>query len=123
MQVEKVSATIRYSQDTGKGSWKVVELGAEANISDREFWQQAQSELYYQLSQQLRQLRHNGNGATLNGNNGIESPVEPLPEPEPSQTSRKHWCQTHNVEFKRRTKDGVVWYSHRQGSAWCSEPD
>ena len=34
MKVEKVSATIRYSQDTGKGSWKVVELGAEASVSD-----------------------------------------------------------------------------------------
>ena len=40
MEVNKISATIRYSQDTGKGSWKVVELGAEASISDREFWQQ-----------------------------------------------------------------------------------
>ena len=50
MEVNKISATIRYSQDTGKGSWKVVELGAEASISDREFWQQAQSELYYQLT-------------------------------------------------------------------------
>ena len=29
MEVNKISATIRYSQDTGKGSWKVVELGAE----------------------------------------------------------------------------------------------
>ena len=48
MEVNKISATIRYSQDTGKGSWKVVGLGAEASISDREFWQQAQSELYYQ---------------------------------------------------------------------------
>ena len=36
MKVEKVSATIRYSQDTGKGAWKVIELGAEASVSDRE---------------------------------------------------------------------------------------
>ena len=33
MEVNKISATVRYSQDTGKGSWKVVELGAEATIS------------------------------------------------------------------------------------------
>ena len=56
MEVNKISATIRYSQDTGKGSWKVVELGAEASISDREFWQQAQSELYYQLTQPATHL-------------------------------------------------------------------
>ena len=48
----------------------MVELGAEASISDREFWQQAQSELYYQLTHQLRTLWSNGNGTTLNGNNG-----------------------------------------------------
>ncbi len=123
MIVTTISATIRYSQDTGKGSWKVVELGAEASISDREFWQQAQSELYHQLSQQLRQLWHNGNGAALIGNNGIESPVEPVPEPEPTQSTRHHWCDRHKAEFRRREKDGTVWYSHRQGSAWCSEPD
>ena len=88
MEVNKISATIRYSQDTGKGSWKVVELGAEASISDREFWQQAQSELYYQLTHQLRTLWSNGNGTTLNGNNGIESPLETRTEtpilPKPS---------------------------------------
>ena len=67
MKVEKISATIRYSQDTGKGAWKVVELGAEATISDREHWKQAQSELYYQLGDQLRQLWHNGTSAALNG--------------------------------------------------------
>ena len=77
MKIEKVSATIRYSQDTGHGAWKVIELGAEASVSDREFWKQAQSELYYQLGDQLRQLWHNGNGAALNGAGGAESHVEP----------------------------------------------
>ena len=43
MKIEKVNATIRYSQDTGHGAWKLVELGAEASICDREFWQQAHS--------------------------------------------------------------------------------
>ncbi len=114
------SATIRYSQDTGHGAWKVIELGAEASVSDREFWKQAQSELYYQLGDQLRQLWHNGTSAALNGAGGAETAIAGASGPEPSQTSREHWCQTHNVEFKRRTKDRVVWYSHRQGSAWPS---
>lgn len=123
MIVTTISATIRYSQDTGKGAWKVIELGAEASVSDREHWKQAQSELYQQLSHQLRQLWNGGTGAALNGQGSIESTVEPLPGPEPTQTPRNHWCQTHNVEFKRRSKDGVVWYSHRQGSAWCNESE
>lgn len=82
MKVEKVSATIRYSQDTGHGAWKVIELGAEASVSDREFWKQAQSELYYQLTDQLRTLwSNNDTAAALNGQNGAESHVEPPAEP------------------------------------------
>ena len=67
-QVEpSIPAYIRYSQDTGKGAWKVIELGAEASVSDREFWKQSQSELYYQLAGQLQTLwsneSNNSNGA------------------------------------------------------------
>ena len=32
MKVEKVSANIRYSQDTGHGAWKVIEIGAEGTV-------------------------------------------------------------------------------------------
>ncbi len=123
MEVNKISATIRYSQDTGKGAWKVIELGAEATVSDREFWKQAQSELYYQLGDQLRQLWHNGTGAALNGAGGPESHVEPPAASEPTQTPREHWCYRHEMEWKRRTKNGVAWYSHRQGKGWCNEPE
>ena len=75
MKVEKVSATIRYSQDTGKGAWKVIEIGAEGSVDTRENWQAAQAYLYAELGKQMRQLWHNGNGAALNGNVGAESPV------------------------------------------------
>ncbi len=47
MKVEKVSATIRYSQDTGKGAWKVIEIGAEGSVDTRENWQAAQAYLCY----------------------------------------------------------------------------
>lgn len=128
MEVSKISANIRYSQDTGKGAWKVIELGAEATISDREHWKQAQSELYYQLGDQLRTLWSNGsntgNGAALNGAGGADKAVQPPAASEPTQqTPRPHWCQPHNMEWKRRTKAGVVWYSHRQDSGWCNEPE
>ncbi len=121
MEVNKISANIRYSQDTGKGAWKVIELGAEASVSEREFWKQAQSELYYQLGDQLRQLWHNGTAP--NSQNGAESHGDKPAGPEPTQEPpRAHWCSHHNMERKRRTKDGVVWYSHRQGKGWCNEP-
>ena len=126
MKVEKISATIRYSLDTGKGAWKVIELGAEASVSDREYWKQAQSELYYQLAGQLQSLWSNGsnssNGAALNSQNGAESHAQPPTASEPTPTPREHWCAPHNLEWKRRTKNGTVWYSHRQGKGWCNEP-
>ena len=84
MKVEKISATIRYSQDTGKGAWKVIEIGAEASVSDREFWKQAQSELYYQLTDQLRQLWNNGSTAALNGAGGAEMAIAGPPESDPT---------------------------------------
>ena len=77
MKVEKVSATIRYSQDTGKGAWKVIEIGAEGTVDTRENWQAAQAYLYAELGKQLKTLWHNGNGAALNGAGGAESHVEP----------------------------------------------
>ena len=55
-----VGANIRYNQDTGHGAWKVVELGAEAPIGEREQWADAQAELYHQLGQQLKAPWGNG---------------------------------------------------------------
>lgn len=126
MIVTTISATIRYSQDTGKGAWKVIELGAETSVSDHEFWKQAQSELYYQLGDQLRQLSHNGTGAALSGAGGTETAIEPLPASEPTQRERdaKAALVLHpQFGVEARTKNGVTWYSHRHGKGWCSEPE
>ncbi len=35
MEVNRISANIRYSQDTGKGGWKVIEIGAEGSVDAR----------------------------------------------------------------------------------------
>ena len=123
MKVEKISATIRYSQDTGKGAWKVIELGAEASVSDREHWKVVQSELYHQLSHQLRQLWNDGNGAALNGTGGAEAAIQPLPEPEPATTTREHWCAKHQQSFsQKKGKDGASWWSHKApDGSWCRE--
>ena len=123
MIITTISATVRYSQDTGKGAWKVIELGAEASISDREHWKVAQSELYHQLSHQLRQLWNNGNGAALNGQGSAETAIEPIPEPEPTTTTREHWCEEHRAVFTHKNgKDGSTWWSHKApDGSWCRE--
>ena len=56
MRVTTINATIRYSQDTGKGSWKSLELGAEADLAPNEDWHTAQQELYRQLGERMRVL-------------------------------------------------------------------
>jgi hypothetical protein len=45
MQVTKVTAQVRYSQDTGKGAWKSLELGAEATIGPGESWRAAENKI------------------------------------------------------------------------------
>jgi hypothetical protein len=42
MQMKLIKATVRYSQDTGKGAWKSLELGAEADIAPNENWEDGQ---------------------------------------------------------------------------------
>jgi len=120
MKVEKVSATIRYSQDTGKGAWKVIEIGAEGSVDARETWQKAQAYLYHELGSQLRTLWANGNG---NGHDRPEPAIEPPTEPEPAQTTREHWCTEHQAAFtQRKGKDGGGWYSHKApDGSWCRE--
>jgi hypothetical protein len=108
MRVTTINATIRYSQDTGKGSWKSLELGAEADLGPNEDWHTGQQELYRQLGARMRVLWANGTGKT----DHQETP--------PSK--REHWCETHQTEFKKFTKDGRVWYSHQaHDGKWCKK--
>ena len=122
MEVSKISTNIRFSKDIG-GSWKGLELGAEADVTIMDDWTVCQAELYSQLCQQLRQLWHTGNGAALYGTGSTDKAIQPPAASEPAQTPREHWCYPHNMEWKRRTKNGMTWYSHRQGKGWCSEPE
>ena len=132
MKVEKVSATIRYSQDTGKGAWKVIELGAEGSVNAREQWQSAQAFLYAELGKQMKSLWANGSangtpnhaGAEVNGPDDAESRFPGPAEPEPTQTPREHWCEEHQAPFtQRKGKDGKSWWSHKApDGSWCREP-
>ena len=65
MQISKIAAHVRFS--------KVMDD-----------WTVCQAELYSQLSQQLRQLWHNGNGAALSGQRGDETAIQPPAEAEPT---------------------------------------
>ena len=68
MKVTTVTATIKYSLDTGH-RWKAVELGAEATLDAKDTWQAAQRQLYGELSQQLQKMWANGKTAQ-NGSPG-----------------------------------------------------
>ncbi len=123
MIVTTISATIRYSQDTGHGAWKVIEIGAEGSVDARENWQSAQAFLYHELGQQMKVLWSNWNGAALNGSGGTEAAIEPLPEPELATTTREHWCAEHQQSFTQKNgKDGSSWWSHKApDGSWCRE--
>jgi hypothetical protein len=112
MRVTTVTATLRYSAEA-KGAWRSIEVGAEATLtSGDESWETAQTELYQKLGQQLKTLWVNGNGKVAQ---------EP-PPPETSAPKPDHWCEEHQIEYQRFSKDGKVWYSHKAPDGeWCRE--
>ena len=119
MKVTTVSATIKYSQDTGKGAWKAVELGAEATLDDKESWTEAQASLYQQLGYQLKNLWANGTTAQ----NGPQSAVQPISKPESPapEPPAENFCQQHGVPFKQYSRGNSTWYAHKTGNTWCNE--
>jgi len=118
-QITKVSVNIRYSQDTGHGAWKVVELGAEGTVDTKELWQQAQAHLYSELSKQLKTLwAANGQAAAAEAD---ESHGDNINGTEPTTTIPQHFCQEHQREYTLHRKGAETWYSHRDGSDWCRE--
>ena len=124
MKVERVSATIKYSQDTGHGAWKAVEIGAEASVDDREGWSQALAHLYGDLGQQLKTLW--ANGKSQDGQEATVSPGEPLFGQSATRTTPAarpgHYCQSDQVEFKRYSRGNQTWYAHRlPDGKWCRE--
>ena len=85
MKVTTVTATIKYSQDTGKGAWKAVEIGAETTIDPKDSWQSAQHQLYGELSQQIHKMWSNGKTAQI----GHDNAAQPVSEPEPALRHRR----------------------------------
>jgi hypothetical protein len=56
MQITGVSATVKYSKQMTDGSWKTVQLGAEAELDITDDWQESQRELYRSLAEQLKEV-------------------------------------------------------------------
>jgi hypothetical protein len=94
------------------GSHKTVELGAEGSLtSSDEDWREVQRNIYAQLGEQMRYV-FIGNGSSK----VVEEPPraeEPPPKPD-------HWCEEHQTEYQRFSKDGKIRYSHKAPDGkWC----
>jgi hypothetical protein len=112
MKIDRVKATIRYSQDTSKGAWKSIEIGAEGSVDERERWDAALAHLYADLGQQLKGLWANGQ----------KSAAEPPAVGDGKAEPPAHFCQEHQAEYKRFEKDGRIWYSHKAlDGKWCKD--
>jgi hypothetical protein len=128
MKIDRVKATIRYSQDTGKGAWKAVEIGAEAEIAPGSAWQGEVATLYADLSSKLRQLWQAGERqipkpGTVPRNGAAPGQIPPIPS-NGERERGAHWCMEHQTEFRRFGKDGRVWYSHRTAEGkWCQQKE
>ncbi len=120
MKVERVTATIKYSQDTGHGAWKAVEVGAEASVDESERWAEALAHLYSGLGQQLKALWASKKVQVATENPGdISGPPATRTTP---ATPPEHYCQNHQVEFKRYSRWNQIWFAHRlPDGKWCRE--
>ena len=120
MKVDRVKATVRYSQDTGKGAWRALELGAEASLDPGETLEQGQTKLYEALRLQFKAFWNGGSNGHLEPDAQLTLPASPVAEQE--QEPEEHWCEEHQEKFWRRDKEGRVWYSHSLGNGqYCHE--
>ena len=135
MQVNKVTATVKYTQETGKGAWESVELGAEATVGPGESWRVAQANLYRDLGHQLKtlwaqngsaELQHTpeaGSGQPPEDHQAVVPPSSPPASLDGGQQRAAHFCQVHGVPFTARDgKYGEFWSHQIKGSlTWCNE--
>ena len=54
MKVTNIKATIKCSREITPGTWRHVELGAEAQVEQSDFWQEALELLHHDLTDELR---------------------------------------------------------------------
>jgi hypothetical protein len=111
MEVDRVTATLRYSAEA-KGAWRSLEIGAEATVAPDEDWQSAQASLY----QQLQALWDNRRADEVSEKPAVTSEEANLP------TTPEHYCQQHQVAYRRYEKEGKVLWAHKApDGTWCRE--
>ena len=92
MKVDRVKATIRFSKES-YGTWKSLEIGAEAIVGTGEDWRVCEKNLYAALADDFKEL--------WNGN-----------------SHQGHWCAEHGLWFVRHGD----FYSHEKPDGkWCNE--
>lgn len=122
MKVDRVKATVRYSQDSGKGAWRALELGAEASLDPGETLEQGQAKLYEALRLQFKAFWNSGPNGHSEADPQLPLASSPVAEPEQDEEPEEHWCEEHQEKFWRREKEGRVWYSHAIGNGqYCHE--
>ena len=141
MKVERVTATIKHSQDIGGGARQSLEIGAEATCDVWLTWQEAQASLVAELSRQLTTLWT----VNLNCHNAKEdkedkednestelesSELTPISDQSLDHTNGKvpvqppeHYCGKHKAKFKRYLRGEERGYAHKVGDRWCLETD
>jgi hypothetical protein len=115
VRITEVSAVVRYSAEA-KGAWRSIEVGATATLTNSdESWEQAQTELYHRLGQQLKALWNNGTSKA-------ETQEKPSNSPDSPATTRQHFCQEHQQEYKPKEGKYGTFYSHKApDGSWCNE--
>jgi hypothetical protein len=104
MRVTEVQALVKYSREV-KGSWVAIELGGTASLTNsEETLESVSDELYKRLTKQLKVLW------ASNKAGGGETKTETEAE---TQNPNPNWCAEHNTEFKKFSKDGKTWFSHK----------
>jgi hypothetical protein len=110
MRVTDVQALVKYSVEV-KGAWVTVELGGTASLTNsEETLENVSDELHKRLTKQLKVLW------ASNKAGGGETPEQARTETKPE--TQENWCTTHNTEFKKFSKDGKTWFSHRTADGW-----
>ena len=58
-------------------------------------------------------------GWKTNGRAFNAPPPPPVAKVEVEMVADPGFCTIHQVQMKRREKDGQIWYSHKAGEEWC----
>ncbi len=105
------------------GATAALLLAPATGKRSRVLIRQQTGEIAGAVTNQLKSLWTNGNGATaeVNGNGGAESHGEAAVEPGPGETS--HWCAEHRMAYTQKNgKAGETWWSHKApDGSWCRE--